>query len=77
MVKSQANFFDQFKMSIFNANNWFSSSATPEANLKEKNENDDDVMYFDEKSRLDNKANINPYVKVSYAGITVIYHYLN
>jgi predicted phosphohydrolase len=77
MVKSQANFFDQFKMSIFNANNWFSSSATQAANLKEKNENDDDVIYFDEKSRLDNKANINPYVKVSYAGITVICHYLN
>lgn len=63
LVKSGNTIFDQFRMSVFNTTNWFGGSGL--------NENSNNLTEQEELIENTHKANINPYVKVTYAGITV------
>lgn len=77
LVKSENNIFEQFRSSIFNVNQWLNSNDQAEDEneseleiIIDKNLNPNDVQSRKIRSIL------NPFVKVSYAGLTVSFFLL-
>lgn len=80
LVKTDKSIIEQFRMSFFNTANWFNNSATTttrDATLDTTNyysqfnpaeQQEEQLLREDSNTR----ANMNPYVKVTYAGLTVI-----